>query len=388
MTKRLLALSILALSSPALAATTFLHHFDGTPGSGAGDADFAAGNPAQLIPPPFGNGGQIVSSPARFGNSLLRTNGVDIGGRVQYATAGNYNVNVGTIEMWINQPDITAGGFVGLWGTVTGSGSGSGSTDVRMYIYDTGAGRTFGAYQLGGGGSFWEIEQPIPEALLTSNTWHHVAWAFDTNAGITATWWDGQLLRNTPDAGTVNPRTTFNNTRFHVGENQNGSAPFPGYIDELRISDTVVYDTTRNLTVPTAPFTVGPTFVRGDFGGNESSDTSFNTPDGAFDALDIEGFLLALNNPASYLALNPTLGSSLTARGDFGGNESTDGSFNTPDGEFSGLDIEGFLLAINDPAGYNAIQPPSFGGVNAIPEPAAIGLLFPLVLSLGTRHRR
>lgn len=252
MNTRLALVAILAAAAPALAGSTFIHNFDGTPGSGPGAAPFALGNPAQQTPPPVGNGGQIVASPAKFGQSLLRNNGTDVGGRITYATAGNYNVNLGTIEMFINSPNIRGGGFVGLWGTDTSSGAG----DIRMYIYDTGAGRTLGAYQNGAGGTFWEIEQVIPANLLTDNEWHHVAWAFDTNAGITATWWDGQLLRNTPDAGTVNPRTSFTGTRFHIGENQAGSAPFPGFIDEFRISDNVVYNTTQNLVVPTAPFAI------------------------------------------------------------------------------------------------------------------------------------
>lgn len=133
--------------------------------------------------------------------------------------------------------------------------------------------------------------------------------------------------------------------------------------------------------------TLGAPIVKGDFGGGESSDGSFNTPDGAFDGLDIEGFLLALNSQESYLALNPTLGSSLIGRGDFGGNESTDGSFNSPDGAFDGLDIEGFLLALNDPAGYAAIQPTPPGGVVAIPEPATLGLLSMLGVFAGRRRR-
>lgn len=237
----------LAVSTPALAGTTFLHHFDSTLGAGAGAADYAAGDASAQVGPPFGPGGTIVTG-GKFGNALDRSTG----GRAEYATAGNYDVNKGTIEMWVKGNGVTGGGFVGLWGTDTASGAG----DIRMYIYDTAAGRTLGAYQNGAGGSFWEIEQAIPAASLNSTDWHHVAWAFDTVAGITATWWDGQLLRNTPDAGTVNPRTSFTGTLMHIGENQAGSALFPGFIDELRISDTVVYDTTQNLTVPTAPFVV------------------------------------------------------------------------------------------------------------------------------------
>jgi hypothetical protein len=243
------AAGVLGAASQASADTTFLHHFDvGDPvNNGAGPASYAAGNPAQQIGLPLGPGGTTVAG-GKFGNALDR----GTGGRVEYQTAGNYDVNKGTIEMWIKGPGVTNSGFFGLWGTDTGSGAG----DIRMYIYDTGAGRTLGAYQLNGGGSFWEIEQAIPAALLDNTSWHHVAWAYDTVAGITATWWDGQLLRNTPDAGVVNPRTAFTGTLFHIGENQAGSALWPGSIDEFRISNTIVYDTTRSFTPPIAPFPV------------------------------------------------------------------------------------------------------------------------------------
>lgn len=222
---------------PLRATTLFLHHFD-DPGN-AGPASYSVGSPTQT-----GTGGTIVSGD-QFGNALNRGTGT-----VQYATAGNFNVNLGTIEMWIKGSGVTGGGFVGLWGTDTSSGAG----DIRMYIYDTGADRTLVAYQLGGGGSFWEIEQAIPVALLDSTNWHHVVWAFDTAAGKTATWWDGQLLRNTPDAGTVNPRTAFTGTRMNIGANQSGNAIFPGFIDEFRISDSIVYDMNQDFVRPSAPF--------------------------------------------------------------------------------------------------------------------------------------
>ncbi len=228
----------------------FIHHFDQVVSQGAGAADYANGDPAEQIGPPAGPGGTIVSTPAKFGAGALdRTTG----GRIEYNTAGNWDASKGTIEMWVNSSNLLAGGFVGLWGTDTSSGSG----DIRMYVYDTGAGRTLGAYMLGGtvGAGFWEIEQAIPPALLTNNEWHHVAWAYDTTAGTTATWWDGQLLRNTPDSGTVNYHAP-SNTLMHIGENQAGSAPWPGLIDEFRISDTVRYDMGGNFNPPTAPFPI------------------------------------------------------------------------------------------------------------------------------------
>jgi hypothetical protein len=258
--------------SPAGAVTTFINHFDTSVptavGLGAGPADYAVGSPNEVIGPPSGPGGPIVSG-GKWGNALSKSNG----GRVEYATAGNYNVNKGTIEMWIKGPGIDDTHTNGLWGTDTTSGNG----DIRMYIYNSQVNdglRTLGAYQLGAGGFFWEIEEPIPANLLDNTNWHHVAWAFDTNAGTTATWWDGQLLGNTPDQGFVNPRTTFNNTRFHIGEVQGGSAPWPGLIDEFRISDSVVYDMNSNFTPPTAPFAAPSSGVAGDYNNNGRVDAA------------------------------------------------------------------------------------------------------------------
>jgi len=254
---RLSAASVLLAASPVLAAgvnnTLFLHHFDAVVGSGAGNADYSNGSPVEQIGSPNGPGGQIDNVNPKFGPASIYRSGGVIGGRVEYNTSGNWNAQVGTIEMWVRGSGVTGGGFVGLWGTDTGSGSG----DIRMYIYDTGAGRTLGAYMNGGtaGAGFWEIEQVIPAGSLDTTNWHNVVWEYDTAAGKTATWWDGQLLRNTPDAGVVNDHVP-SNTLFHIGENQTGSAPFPGNIDEFRISDALRYDVNSNFVPASAAFAV------------------------------------------------------------------------------------------------------------------------------------
>lgn len=271
----LTACLLAASSSPARGATTFLNHFDvGDPvTNGAGPASYAAGNPNQLATPPSGPGG-LVQSGGRFGNALLRTNGSTVGGRVLYSTAGNVNVNKGTIEMWVKGDSVVGGGFRGLWGTATNTGN----TDIRMYIYDDNANdglRSLGAYQQNGGGAFWEIERAIPLEKLDSTNWHHAVWQFDATPGAesTALWWDGILLGNTPDDGFfVNPRTTFNNTQFHIGEVQGGSAPFVGSIDEFRISDDLVYDPNGDFIPPTAPFATPTPVVAGDYDNDSDVD--------------------------------------------------------------------------------------------------------------------
>jgi hypothetical protein len=132
---------------------------------------------------------------------------------------------------------------------------------------------------------------------------------------------------------------------------------------------------------------VPPAIVKGDFGGAESKDGSFNSPDGVFDEFDAEGFFLALNNVSAYLSLNPSVSvEELFILGDFGGEQSKDGSFNTPDGSFDEFDTEGFFLALNDPTYYVSIQPGA-ARPGAIPEPAALGLVAPAALALARRRR-
>ena len=255
MRMRTCALAALALAaSPVLGAgvsnTLYLNHFDSPIGSGAGSADYANGDPTEQIGTPNGPGGTVSATNPKFGPAALdRTTG----GRVEYATSGNWNPQVGTIEMWVRGNGVTNSDFEGLWGTDTGTGNGA---DYRMYIYNTGAGRTLGAYMLGGNGaSFWECEQAIPANLLDNSNWHNVVWEYDTGSGQTATFWDGHLLRNTPDAGTVNDHGATN-TLFHIGENQQGSAAWSGSIDEFRISDVMRYSTSSDFTPATAPFVV------------------------------------------------------------------------------------------------------------------------------------
>lgn len=273
----------------SFAVTTFLNHFDvGDPGNnGAGPANYSVGDPNEVIPPPAGPGGMIVSG-GKFGNALDRRT---TGGRVEYATAGNFNPNKGTIEMWIKGPGVVQpsdpnicynGDICALFGTDTSSGN----ADIRMYVYADQPNdfkRSIGAYMevFGDHSQHWEIEQPIPDAKLDDTNWHHVVWEYDTTPGseVTALWWDGILLANQPDEVSIGsgvryqiqPLPAFTNTRFHIGEVQAGSATWPGLMDEIRISDNLVYNTNNNFTPPTTPFSV-PAF--GDYNNNGKVDAA------------------------------------------------------------------------------------------------------------------
>jgi hypothetical protein len=245
--------------------TIFLHHFDAgntnpTFLGKAADADYAAGSAliySEPIPPSNAPGGQVVGSPARFGaGSLLRYNGVNVGGRVKFEMQDNFNLQRGTIDMWVNSGSLASDTqFRGLWGT---EAFGGGPGDLRMYIYNTGAGRTLGAYMIDddGAAQHWETEAAIAPANLTNNVWHHVAWEWDLSTQNSYIYWDGQKL----GSGATNGKPIkYNGTPspfyFHIGENQAGSASFPGYMDEFRISDVMRYNG-ASFTPPTAPYSL------------------------------------------------------------------------------------------------------------------------------------
>jgi type II secretory pathway pseudopilin PulG len=92
--------------------------------------------------------------------------------------------------------------------------------------------------------------------------------------------------------------------------------------------------------------------VKGDFGGGKSPNGTYNSPDGVFDTRDFNAMLLALNNPAAYLALNPTLSApDLLLMGDFGGA----GDFGyDPDSLFNFSDIDPMTTAAWYPEFYKS----------------------------------
>jgi hypothetical protein len=252
-----------------IGGTIFLNHFD-TPNAdpnfagNAADADYAAGNAAIFTqPPPFSNapGGVIASSPAKFAKSMFRSGVYDtgsgtanVGGLVLYEMADNFNLQRGTIDMWIDSGTLsTDSQFRGLFGTYVGS---TAPGDIRMYMYNAGGVRTLGAYMIDNNGAaqHWETEGAIPVGSLSDNTWHHVAWEWDLSLHQSAIYWDGSKLAGGATNGkTIQYAGTPSASYFHVGAGQAGSGLFPGYMDEFRISDVMRYNG-ASFTPPTGPY--------------------------------------------------------------------------------------------------------------------------------------
>ncbi|MCC7349006.1 MAG: LamG domain-containing protein [Phycisphaerales bacterium] len=232
-----------ALPAANSAATTlFLAHYDGYPAAPGANlsADFSVGSPT-----PVGNGGELVST-AKFGGGSLDQQSVS--GVVSYNTAGNFNKDAGTVEMWIKPTSWNTDGYLSFFDVYA-----AGVGDIR---FAKTAGGTLQAYAADlAGGTSWSITANA--ASLLDDNWHHIAWSWDSNANMSFLYLDGVPLASTMGysglAG-VDYLGTLP-TEFQVGTVQSGSAPFNGLIDDFRISSVDMYGGTT-FTPPTQAFAV------------------------------------------------------------------------------------------------------------------------------------
>jgi hypothetical protein len=214
----------------------FLGHFDGNTGNSGLDADYAGGSTAVV------NAGAVISNTGpKFGaGSLDQTTA----GEASWATAGNYDVDEGTVEMWI-KPDAWANGLYKGFFSVHGGG-----TDIRFA--KLGDGR-LQAYQYDGTNIF--SLTTAAAVAPTDAEWHHLAWDWSASGNTSTFYLDGVVVANTV-SGTVGSYAGTLPADFEIGTVQSSEGQtFNGLIDEFRISNTSVYGGV-NFTPPSAPFEV------------------------------------------------------------------------------------------------------------------------------------
>jgi hypothetical protein len=238
MSYRLLAAAAaLSLSSVAIGAgfnnALFVHHFDQPIGAAPGDADYANGSAS-----PVGTGGQIVSSPVKYGTGALDHK--NVGGTLTYPTAGNFNLPAGTVEMWVNTAAY-AGSYGGLFAATI-----AGNEDIRWQR--TAAGKLEAYMYHAAGSGIWWVETNANPPQMTDNEWHHIAWTWDFAADSTHIYIDGQVADTARSAGALSYSGGIKPT-FEIGTIQNGSAGWNGWIDDFRISDIDRYHG-QNFTPP------------------------------------------------------------------------------------------------------------------------------------------
>ncbi len=162
-------------------------------------------------------------------------------GAARLYTAANLNlsgVSQLTVE-WFAQPQTSSSGFVwshtydplttsgGLWGLVDG-GAATPTIGVRYT-------------QSAGGGTALTATAPIPGGS-NPGVWNHYAITLDATDGTLSTF---RLYINYVEVGTYTSSgtpgaTALVNQVFNIGARQNDALPFIGYIDEIRLSSTIL----------------------------------------------------------------------------------------------------------------------------------------------------
>ena len=236
------------------AYTLFLAHYDGTTPNSGRDADLATGSTVLA-----GSGGQIVAM-AKFGNGSLDVSGNTLGSQTAYTLANNFNVNEGTIELWIRTDqwgtvqDVNGALF---WSTWNGWGG-------AIFFKETSAGAIEAFWSdYGPQGGDWYIRSA---SVNLDNQWHHIAFEWNLALQTTAIYLDGNKLRDQSNlvsndygsgADPMHPWAGDLGPLFEIGTFQGGYNAWNGEIDELRISSLDRYQG-QAFTLQTQAWQSGP----------------------------------------------------------------------------------------------------------------------------------
>ena len=210
------------------ANTLLLIHADGTDATTAFFDD--TGSRRQVSVQAFGNA-QISTAQSQFGGASSAFDGtgdfLTVTPRVNLTHTETW-----TIECWVRITSFPADGRAIVQSYNLGSPFNGFGLQLQASSY----------FKFWDGSSFRNFNSSI-----ATGTWYHLA--------IVSTAGSVKMYQNGVEQTTTFTLTTaFNNTtnNFTIGAAYDGSLGFPGYIDELRISNSARYS--ANFTSPTAPF--------------------------------------------------------------------------------------------------------------------------------------
>ncbi|QHI69043.1 LamG-like jellyroll fold domain-containing protein [Tichowtungia aerotolerans] len=231
-----------------LAEPLLVSHFDSVT-----DADYSVGNyvtvQAGAIQWPL-----VTSIDPKFGDGCLDLTG---GTALQYHLRDNFNLGKGTIELWVNPQAADAGSDNYLFSIIK---NGANRIYLRRSVSQDGSQQQLYLYLAVNGISKTLVSgyQDVSR-FLSVGSWHHIAMTWDltkaAGADEVSLYADGENL--------VADRTlTFGEewgeepSRLSIGCYSAVAKSYASaYIDELRISDDIVYEGS-SYAVPSSPFEV------------------------------------------------------------------------------------------------------------------------------------
>jgi hypothetical protein len=190
-----------------------------------------------------GNGNMGTLSGGKFGNALYFDG---IGDYVEVPDDSTIAPPSITVEAWVksNAPVGTFKYIISKYYTLAPGGYSS-------YAFYTGG--TGGLYFYVGTTGGTKISGNAGTGVWDGN-WHHIAGTYDDNTEVLQFYVDGQRITNIDTGTTIN--IVYDSGKLYFGNYRPVWLPydsFKGYIDEVRISNTVKY-TAASFTPPTQPF--------------------------------------------------------------------------------------------------------------------------------------
>ena len=195
---------------------------------------------------------------------------------VPHTTDFDWGADNFTVECWANFNSLPSGTTYGILNNLTSSGSGAGGTGWQMDLEDD------SGYKLrwqfwDTGGSSRTNHQSFTPAL---GQWYHIAVV--RNSDVFTTYIDGTSIGSTTLAYTIKAYASAGGAGF-IGANRDNSYAannyLPGYLDEIRYSDTARYTTTFTPQTRGNPFTADANtklLIHSDYTGGLGADSSGN----------------------------------------------------------------------------------------------------------------
>lgn len=240
MRQGLIATLLAVVLGSAAHAQLFVAAYDGNTPNGGKNADIAAGSPAPLV----AGTATIDNVNFKFDGGSLDTTTVTSGNNgLKYSTAGNFNPLAGTVQMWVRAPGYTGATRMELFSIFAGGFTG----DFSLFL-DPALGGRLRAVVDANGANQWVQNGFQSGSYFGDGNWHHVAWEWDTVAGISTLYVDG-VAENFNVIGSVAFAGTLG-TNMEIGSRQGGFDNLVGNIDDLGIYGTALYNQVSSFTPP------------------------------------------------------------------------------------------------------------------------------------------
>ena len=185
----------------------------------------------------FNGVARIESDQSKFGGTSLFT-GTSGYNSVQISSSPSLDLNTGDwcVECWIRLTTLT---FPASFAGVAGQSPRNGGPQFLIYFN-------------GKVGWWWGLgkESFSGNTVLSTDTWYHVAWVRETASNTVKIYLNGVLDGSVSLSGSTSLGGTGD---WYVGEARRLEIPFPGYIDDFRITKGITRYT-ENFTPPTEAF--------------------------------------------------------------------------------------------------------------------------------------